>query len=582
MALDADIRWHIQHTLPDPDTGSLVLESIDGIAAEAGSHAHEGDEIGARLVNEGGVNRVVYPPGVMEAYRELGNNGLLGLSTRSAGLPFLLSVMGTEILSGAYSGLALIPIVTDGAMEYVERFAPPHVKERVFGKLLGGEYIGAMAMTEAGAGSDLRAMRTVAEPITEGPHAGKYRINGTKMFITNPGADVMVVQVKDKGRETLSVMLVLREEDGKMNGVRVSKLENKLGIHSSPTGAVEFEDALGYLLGPQGKGQEVMYDIMNLARTHVAAQATGLASAAVAYTLRYADGDQNNDFKGARVQGGKRIAEHGNVAARLMEMQARVEVMRALTYDAAQASDRKLTLERRLADEAQLQGDAEFMQELAKARDVSVALACLSKYYAGKAVRQVTLDAIDLMGGHGYIRDHPVERFHRDGIIPHIYEGTGDMQAKLDLAMLSKGKLETVVKEIRDTLQEYRSDVMASDFADRYVRIDINNPRASVCEYLNRKLEVIDPALARLRKVSDPDDPLFIPLSREQAWNDVATLLAQAYSAHLLLKSGDPRKAQVALQFLVAESSPEARLMEGPFPASRRMFEHIMYAKPLN
>ncbi len=335
-----------------------------------------------------------FPWDVVELFREHGIFGLFFAEEHGGtGTGTLLSLVAIEEVSKvcATSGLILavqelgsLGLKLAGSEEQQERFLP---------RLASGGILPAYALTEAGSGSDSAAMRTTAR--REGD---EYVLDGSKRFITNASvADVYTVFAKtdpDARHAGISAFVV---ESG-TPGFEVARLEPKMGISGSTTGELTFDGArvpAANLLGEEGEGFKIAMRILDRSRPGVAAQGLGIAQGATDYALEYAR---------TRETMGKPIAEHQLVAAKLADMETRTEAARGLLYRFG-----------RMVDEGA--ADAELTKASAMAK-----LACTD------AAMWVTTEAVQVLGGYGYIKEYPVERMMRDAKITQIYEGTNEIQ----------------------------------------------------------------------------------------------------------------------------------------------------------
>ena len=281
----------------------------------------------------------------------------------------------------AHISLAGWPIYTFGSEDQKQRYLRPMAQ---------GEKIGAYGLTEPGSGSDAGAMRTTAKLVGD-----EYRINGSKIFITNGGeADIYVMfaltnpESKHKG---ISAFII--EKD--FHGFSVGKKEKKMGIRSSPTTEIIFEDCRvpkANLLGSLGDGFKIAMMTLDGGRNGIAAQAVGIAQGAL---------DAAIDYAKQRVQFGKPIAAQQGIGFKLAEMATNVEAARLLTYQAAWLESEGFPYGKESA---------------------------MSKLFAGDTAMKVTTEAVQVFGGYGYTKEYPVERFMRDAKITQIYEGTQEIQ----------------------------------------------------------------------------------------------------------------------------------------------------------
>ncbi|CAJ1000887.1 MULTISPECIES: acyl-CoA dehydrogenase [Bacillales] len=329
---------------------------------------------------------------IFEQMAELGLTGIPWPEKYGgAGADYLSYVLAVEELSrvdasigvtlSAHVSLASWPIYKFGTEEQKQKYLRP---------LAEGKKLGAYCLTEPGSGSDAAGMRTTA--VRDGDH---YVLNGSKIFITNAGeAEIYIVfaltnpELKHKG---ITAFIV---EKG-MPGFTMGKKEKKLGIRSSPTLAVNFEDVrvpVENVLGEEGQGFKIAMMTLDGGRNGIAAQALGIAQGAFDHALAYAK---------ERHQFGKPIASLQAIQFKLADMATKIEAARLLTYQAAWLEDQGLPY-----------GKASAM----------------SKVFAGDIAMEVTTEAVQIFGGYGYTREYPVERFMRDAKITQIYEGTNEIQ----------------------------------------------------------------------------------------------------------------------------------------------------------
>jgi alkylation response protein AidB-like acyl-CoA dehydrogenase len=335
-----------------------------------------------------------FPWDVVELFREHGLFGLLfdeayggtgtGTLTALVAIEEVSKVCATSGLILAVQELGSLGLKLAGTDEQKARFLPA---------LAAGEVLGAYALTEAGSGSDSVAMRTTARL-----DGDAYVLGGSKRFITNAGvAGLYTVFAKtdpEAGHSGISAFVV----EADTSGFEVSRLEPKMGISGSTTGELVFEGArvpATNLLGEEGEGFKIAMRILDRSRPGVAAQGLGIAQGATDYALEYAR---------SRETMGKPIAEHQLVAAKLADMETRCEGARGLLYRFG-----------RMVDEGAAEGELTKASAMAK-------LACTD------AAMWVTTEAVQVLGGYGYIKEYPVERMMRDAKITQIYEGTNEIQ----------------------------------------------------------------------------------------------------------------------------------------------------------
>lgn len=341
-----------------------------------------------------------------EIFDKMAELGLTGIpwpeEYGGAGADYLSYVLAVEELSrvdasigvtlSAHVSLASWPIYKFGTEEQKQKFLRP---------LAEGKKMGAYCLTEPGSGSDSAGMRTTA--VKDGDH---YILNGSKIFITNAGeAEIYVVfAVTDPALKHKGISAFIVEKG--MPGFTMGKKEKKLGIRSSPTLAVNFEDVRvpkENLLGEEGQGFKIAMMTLDGGRNGIAAQALGIAQGAFDHAVAYAK---------ERQQFGKPIASLQAIQFKLADMATKIEAARLLTYQAAWLEDQGLPY-----------GKASAM----------------SKVFAGDIAMEVTTEAVQVFGGYGYTREYPVERFMRDAKITQIYEGTNEIQRVVISNYLLKG-----------------------------------------------------------------------------------------------------------------------------------------------
>ncbi|MBY0562780.1 MAG: acyl-CoA dehydrogenase [Hyphomonadaceae bacterium] len=396
--------WSLQRRFPELDADLLaaVLDGADSFAAETLAPLNRiGDRHGVTLHD--GV--VTTPPGFREAYAAYRDAGWQGLSAGAEhggqGLPRTVALACMEMMQSANTSFALCPMLTAGAIEAIEQHGAPDQRQLYLAKLVSGAWTGTMNLTEPQAGSDLGALATKAVACTD----GSYAITGQKIFITWGEHDLTDniihlvlarIEGAPAGSKGVSLFIVpkVRDEDGSRNAVRCIGVEEKMGIHASPTCTLAFEGATGWLLGERNKGLAAMFTMMNSARINVGVQAVAIAEAAYQKALSYAK---------ERKQGGALIIEHPDVRRMLMTMKAKIAAGRALCYAQAVAADN--------GDSAR----EDLLTPIAKAwcTDLGVEAASLG---------------VQVHGGMGYVEEGGAAQFYRDARIAPIYEGTNGIQ----------------------------------------------------------------------------------------------------------------------------------------------------------
>ena len=379
--------------------------SSDQIAPKA----EEVDKIGCKYKD----GKVIIPEPMMESLEGLKELGLFAGVTipeeyGGAGLPFSVFFALGEIFSIADSSIGLTPMLQDGVGQVLLEYANDDIKNQYIPKLVTGERICSMGLTESGAGSDLANMRTSAVKGED----GFYTINGSKIFITNGFGDVLALAKTEEG---ISMFLV-KEEDKK-----VARIEDKLGIKGSPTCELSFEDSKGELIGELGQGLiPNMHRLMNIARLGVAVQGLGIAQKAHANTIEYAE---------QRVQFGVPIVEHSPVRKIIYENEISLQASRAMAYLATYYFDMKESLTDKLKSIPKENPEyAIIKKELTYNSRMGEILIPLVKYDTSELCNQITYSSLQLFGGYGFTKEYPMERLYRDARITSIYEGTSQIQ----------------------------------------------------------------------------------------------------------------------------------------------------------
>jgi alkylation response protein AidB-like acyl-CoA dehydrogenase len=436
-----------------------VLETCAEICAEIEPEARDGWELAAKLQQ----GEVTVPAHIARGYERLREAGLVALSVSEEyggfELPAFINSIVLQMISRADAGLMTIVGLQSGVAEDIQTYGSEEIKQAYLPRFSSGEVQGAMDLTEPHAGSDLGSITTRAVE-----RDGRYFLNGEKIFITNGGSEIHLVLARDddhfedsKGTtKGLSLYLCPRTlPDGSKNPVSVERLEHKLGIHGSPTAAMRFADAEGFLIGTKGDGFKAMLNLMNNARLGVAAQGIGIAEAALSQAISYAR---------ERKQFGFPIAQQPLMKNMLSRMVTDLEGSRALLYRTSVLVDRTRALENYLSREADKISDAERgeIEQLIERNNVRIRLLTpLSKYLGTETCDNITRMAIQIHGGIGFMAESEVGRLHLDGIITTIYEGTSEIQISFALKEIGKGALNVVFDEISLELDKLTSEPLA-------------------------------------------------------------------------------------------------------------------------
>ena len=432
-----------------PDLVSTVLAEAGKIAEDVIAPLnHPGDKQGAKIEN----GKVRVADGWQNAYDTLVEGNWMGLPFPAEhggmGLPWLVNAATSELWAGANTAFALSTILTQGATHAIISCGSEQQKATYLPKLISGEWAGTMVLTEAGAGSDLAAIRTKA--VKQGDH---YRVSGQKIFITygdhemTPNIIHMVLaRTPDappgvKGISLFIVPKFLVNEDGSLgsrNDLRAVSLEHKLGIHASPTAVMSFGDtdgSIGYLVGEEGRGLEFMFIMMNNARLNVGLQGVALAERAYQQALGYARERVQGKAIGKSERGP--IIDHPDVRRLLFTMKARTEAMRALAYVEAAALDHA----EHGGDDQKKQGQllADFLNPIVKG-------------WCTESGIQVASAGVQVHGGMGFIEETGAAQHYRDVRITAIYEGTTAIQANdlINRKLRDQGAVaKSVLKEVK-------------------------------------------------------------------------------------------------------------------------------------
>lgn len=540
----ADLAAADRYAHADEETVDAVLEGIAQFAANEYAPTNRIGDLTPPRWNDGAVTM---PPGFREAYQgsvEGGWNGVdAPIEHGGMGLPYALASAVLESLGTANMGLTLINLLTSGAVHALEAYGTESQKAIWLPRLISGEWNGTMNLTEPGAGSDVGALRTVAEPVTKGEHSGLWKVRGQKIYITFGEHDLadnivhlVLARTPDApaGTKGISLFLVPKfrlDADGRptvRNGVRCLSIEHKLGIHSSPTCVMAYgeeeEDSLGELIGPIGGWMRAMFVMMNSARLNVANQGVQIAERATQQAIAYACERVQSARAGAPEAGAVAIIEHPDVRRMVLRMKALTEGARALVYYAAGQIDRG-----KLGDSA------------AGARaDVLIPLA---KSWATDAGCEVASLGVQVHGGMGFIEETGAAQHFRDARIAPIYEGTNGIQAA-DLVgrKLSLGNGEPLDRLVAD---------IRADADDEPVLVRLADACAEVAHWM-RGAGMDD-------RLAGSADFLVMLATATAGWQLLRQL--RAASAMLAAKEGDPaflRAKQATARFFLDRIVPEA------------------------
>jgi len=438
-----DIKFALKHgaalerALEEGFFGDLTTDVVDAVLAEAARIANEviaplnrvGDKYGTPFKD----GTVTTPPGWKAAYQAWRNGGWNGLAAPAEwggqALPHVVNAACTEMWHGASMAFADGPMLTTAAIDALHAHGSEALKRTYLEKLVSGEWMGTMHLTEPQAGSDVGALRTRAERAGD----GTYRITGQKIFITYGEHDLtdniihfVLARLPDSpsGTRGISLFLVpkfLVNPDGSLgarNDVRAHSVEHKLGIHGSPTCTMIFGDrggATAYLVGEENAGMACMFTMMNRARLGVGLQGVGVAECATQKALAYARERKQGRPVGAPATETTPIIAHPDVRRMLLTMRALTQAARAICYATAMAIDQS---ERDL-DEAARKA----------ANERASLLTPVAKAFSTDIANEVASLGIQVHGGMGFIEETGAAQLFRDARIAAIYEGTNGIQA---------------------------------------------------------------------------------------------------------------------------------------------------------
>lgn len=397
-------------------------------------------ERSAKIDEEGNVCRdgdVFYHELVKKNLEDFQKAQLMGISIpREYGglnMPQIVKVAVLEIISRADASLMNLVGLQDIG-ETIAEFGDDEQKNTYIPPLANGTATGAMILTEPDSGSDLQSVRLKAT-LSGDNDSAVWQLNGVKRFITNGNGDILLVMARSeegtKDGRGLSLFVCKKQKS-----IQIRRIENKLGIHGSPTCEMTFFNATAYLIGKRRFGLiKYVMSLMNGARIGIAAQSLGIAEASYRLAREYAE---------TRVQFGKAIIEIPAVYELLSNMRLNVEAGRLLLYETAKIVDFQKALTKRI--EVKRENGINIAPEEkqnAKYYDrLAAVLTPFSKYFNAEMCNHAAYDGIQVMGGSGYMKDYPMERYYRDARITNIYEGTSQLQVVAAIGGILAGVLD--------------------------------------------------------------------------------------------------------------------------------------------
>ncbi len=497
------------------DNYRKILEIVGDLTANyIATRATAVDETGSVLED----GKVSYAQGTRESLDKLAQAELMGftLPRKFGGLnfPHTVYMMAIEMVSRADAALMNIFGLQDIA-ETIHKFGSPEQMEEYLPGFASGKYTGAMALTEPDAGSDLQAVKLQAYQ----DDSGQWYLRGVKRFITNGNGDVLLVLARSeagtKDGRGLSLFVCYGDET-----VKIRRIENKLGIHGSPTCEMQFNDTPAELIGKRKFGLiKYVMDLMNGARLGVSAQALGISQAAYEAAISYAR---------AREQFGKPIYQIPVVTNMLIDMRVTLESNRSLLFATAKVVDLRDKLESRI-DRLKEEGKSieKENERFKKASKYAALLTPVTKFVLTESANQIAYDSLQIHGGAGYMKEFTIERLARDARITNIYEGTSQMQ-------------------IVAAMGGVMNDIMAEDFTIK----EEKKYKGNLTGLANHLKTIRKIFLESLRFVLEKNDMHF----QEVAARELVELYSYLYVGYLLLDEAEkePRKIFIANRYIVS------------------------------
>ncbi len=431
--------------------------------------AKNGDE--NPCVYENGIVRS--PPGYKEAYKKFIADGWTSLSCDpkygGQGMPKTVSTFFEEMLSSSSLSFKLYSELSIGAYNCILHHAEQKIKDKFLPKIVEGKWSGTMCLTESHCGTDLGLLKTKALKQKD----GSYKITGQKIFITSGDHDLTEniihlvlarIPGSPPGTKGISLFLVPKytvKDDGTVgsrNGVNTGSIETKMGIKGSPTCVLNFEDASGYMIGPENKGLNSMFTMMNLERIIVGIQGLGIAETAYQNAVAYAKERKQGKANNSKNNEADLIIKHADIRRSLMNMKSLIEGQRSLAFWVSQQIDVSLNhSDQKIKDQA---------------NDLVSLMTPLIKSFFTDIGMEITNDAIQVFGGYGYTKDQGIEQLFRDNRITPIYEGTNSVQA-IDLVyrkILNNKIFDRYIVQLTNEAKEFEKDKNLSLTVQKFLK----------------------------------------------------------------------------------------------------------------
>jgi len=439
--------------------------------------AKAGDETPAKLEN--GVVRT--PPGYKEAYKKFIEDGWVSLSCDpeygGQGMPNTIKTFFDEMLSSASLSFKLYSELSIGAYNCIVHHGTDSIKKKFLPHMVKGTWSGTMCLTEPVCGTDLGLLKTKAAEQSD----GTYKLTGQKIFITSGDHDLteniihlVLARTPDapSGTKGISLFLVPKtqvKEDGSLgqrNGVSTNSIESKMGIRGSATCVLNFDEAVGYMIGPKNKGLSSMFTMMNLERIVVGIQGLGLSEIAYQNALNYSKERKQGKSNNSKTKNGADlIIDHADIRRSLLNMKSIIEGERALSFWLAQQTEVSLHHK-----------DNKIKEE---ALDLVSLMTPVVKSLFTDMGMEITSDAMQIFGGYGYTKDQGIEQLYRDNRITPIYEGTNSVQS-IDLVfrkLTNKDIIGRYFKLIEEEIKKNKNQEKIKPLAeklDEYLKITIS------------------------------------------------------------------------------------------------------------
>ena len=432
-------------------------------------------------VFENGV--VITPPGYKKAYKKFIQDGWTSLSCDpeygGQGMPKTISAFFDEMLSSASLSFKLYSELSIGAYNCILHHGANTIKKKFLPKIVEGKWSGTMCLTEPVCGTDLGLLKTKATEQSD----GSFKLSGQKIFITSGDHDLteniihlVLARTSDapSGTKGISLFLVPKvqvKEDGSLgprNGVSTGSIESKMGIKGSSTCVLNFDEAIGYMIGSKNKGLSSMFTMMNLERIVVGIQALGISEIAYQNALNYSkERKQGKSNNSKTANGADLIIDHADIRRSLLSMKSIIEGERALSFWLAQQIEVSLH-----------HSDNKIKQE---ASDLVSLMTPVVKSLFTDMGMEITSDAMQIFGGYGYTKDQGIEQLYRDNRITPIYEGTNSAQS-IDLVfrkLINKdgSVIDRYIKFIEEEIKKNKTETKIKPFADKlnnYLGILVN------------------------------------------------------------------------------------------------------------